>query len=153
MARREAKFSKELRSELDMVYGKNVFVQLLPDMRRTGKKPFDFLILYEGRFVAVECKLMHGHTFNVENSVSPHQPACLDRVNKCKGRGIFVVGFRKHKTFFILSPYRIDYLTEKFKTDSLKFDQLMDTIDESRIGRRKKIGDITRWEVERLVEC
>jgi penicillin-binding protein-related factor A (putative recombinase) len=151
MAKHERVFSSQLRKELKQVYGEKCLVQLLPDMRRTGKKPFDFFFVLESRFYAIECKLSKGHSFNIINDIRPHQIPCLHDVEKAGGKGYFIICFQKYDIAFLCSPDWIEYTEEKLKSDSIRFDYFKEHAVEI---KRRKIEGRTRWEVEKMVgEC
>jgi len=149
MAKTESIFSAQVRKELKLVYGDECFVQLLPDMRRTGKKPFDFFFVYNSIFIAIECKLSDGNSFNIVNDVRPHQIPCLFGVERAGGKAFFLICFRKHETSFICTPSKIGYMEEKKMSDRLTIEDFRNHTTE--MGRFK-IGGKTRWAVEKLVE-
>jgi len=150
MAKHERVFSAQVRSELKVVYGDECFVQLLPDMRRTGKKPFDFFFVYHSIFYAVECKLSTGNSFNVVNDIRPHQIPCLNDVQKAGGKSFFLICFSKYDKTFICDPFKIEYMEEKLKSDRLTIDDFINNTKE--MERYKVNGGKTRWEVEKMVE-
>lgn len=150
MARYERQFSAQVRSELKQVYGDKCFVQLLPDMHRTGKKPFDFFFIFNSKFYAVECKLSKGNSFNVVNDIRPHQIPCLYDVQRAGGKSFFLIYFNKYKICFICKPHVIEYMEEKLKSDRLKIDDFKQYAKQ--MDRFKIDGGKTRWEVEKMVE-
>jgi penicillin-binding protein-related factor A (putative recombinase) len=147
MAKYERVFSAQVRKELKQVYGEKCLVQLLPDMRRTGKKPFDFFYVLESKFYAIECKLSKGHSFNIVNDIRPHQIPCLYEVEKAGGKGYFLIYFQKYNTSFLCSPDWIEYTEEKLNSDSIHIDYFKEHAIEV---KRCKIEDKTRWEVEKI---
>ena len=147
MAKQERVFSSQLRKELKQVYGDKCFVQLLPDMRRTGKKPFDFFFVLESKFYAIECKLSRGNSLNTKNDIRPHQIPCLHDVEKAGGKGFFIICFANHNTSFLCAPEWIEYTEEKLKSDSIHIDYFREHAIEI---ARCKIDGQTRWEVEKI---
>lgn len=147
MAKYERVFSAQVRKELKEVYGDECFVQLLPDMRRTGKKPFDFFFILRSKFIAIECKLSKGNSFNIKNDIRPHQIPCLLEVEKAGGNGYFLICFSKYDTSFLCSPDWIDYTEEKLQSDSISLNYFKDHAIEI---SRHKINGKTRWEVEKI---
>lgn len=154
MATYERQFSAEVRKDLEDFYGEDIHVNLIPDMMRTGKKPYDFYFVYQSHFVAVECKLCEGETFNTKTEIKPHQPDSIKQVRKCGGHGIFLLCFNKHKTSFIFNGNQLDIMLNEFGT-SLKYDDFEEHLLIKNLlqMKRGKFGDITRWEVEKLTEA
>lgn len=152
MANSESKFSSEIRSELVEVYGDNIFVHLIPDMRRTGKKPFDSYFIYKGMFCAMEFKRIDGHTLNIRNHIREHQPGCLQKVIDVGGVGVFVICFNDYKHTFVLTPKALKIL-EVERGISIKHDFFLPHVDIDNLVliERKKIDGCTRWEVEKLI--
>jgi penicillin-binding protein-related factor A (putative recombinase) len=150
MAKYERVFSAQVRKELKQTYGDECFVQLLPDMRRTGKKPFDFFFVYKSIFHAVECKLSTGRSFNIVNDIRPHQIPCLYDVEKSGGKSFFLICFGKLDLSFICTPSKIEYMEEKLKSDKLTIEDFENFAVKM---QRLKIGGKTRWEVEKMVEA
>lgn len=147
MAKTESVFSSQVRKELKLVYGNECFIQLLPDMRRTGKKPFDFFFVLKSEFRAIECKLSKGNSFNIVNDIRPHQIPCLHDVEKAGGKGYFLICFQKYDTAFLCTPDWIEYTEEKLKSDNIRFDYFKEHAVEI---NRCKIDGKTRWEVEKI---
>ena len=155
MAKPEAVFSSELRSDLEYVFGKDIFVYLIHNQIRTGKKPFDFLFLHKEKFYAIECKLIKGNSINIRNDIKSHQPEFLRKVIHCGGIGLFCVGFKKYKKAFLYTPDSLDYFVEMCKTDAIPF-ELFEKVCCDHPQRiicieRKKVMKYTRWEVEKIV--
>jgi len=143
----EAKFSAQFRTELKEFYGDRIFVQLFPDMMRTGKKPFDFFVIYRKEFFGFECKAVKGKTFNVKR-IAPHQTESLQRIEDAGGYGRFLIYFKEEKTAVIVSTEDMDYLAEMFG-DSLKLDMFVEKLSQNKIIRRVKFGGKTSWNVIR----
>ena len=156
MSSNEAGFSAEVRKDLFELYGEDIHVNLIPDMMRTGKKPYDAYFLYKGMFCAIEFKRIDGRTFNVDNKVKPHQPECLNEINKAGGTGVFVICFNDNKMAFILGPKQLDTMVNLNGSPSLKIERFYEAIDnpDLKIDRmvRCKISCHTRWCVEEIVE-
>lgn len=140
MARNEADLSYQLRTDISEVYGSKAFVHLLPDMWRTGKKPFDFFVLNSKRFYAFETKFNKGNTYNVDNAVKPHQPQCLIDIRKAGGHGYFLFYFKKEDALLKLSPL--------FIKEGMRF-KFCDYPEDFRV-MRLKIDGRKRWQVEKL---
>lgn len=152
MASTEAGLSKELREDLQHIYNP-IHVYLLPDMRMTKKKPYDFEVLKSGIFFGIECKLCRGDTFNYKNQVKSHQPECLRNVIACGGIGMFAIGFVGRKKTVLIKPTELEYMLEKYSNDgdALKFSIFDEHPNLCTIIRRRKIDGKTRWEVEKLI--
>lgn len=148
--RLEATFSSQVRKELSQLFGQDIFVHLLPDMRMTGKKPFDFFILLKSKFIAIEAKFIEGNSININNHIRPHQPDCLRHVICAGGKGFFLICFGKNKKALLVTPDQLDYLAEKTGRDLIKYDDL---VEKCIVLERKKIDGITRWEVERILSA
>jgi penicillin-binding protein-related factor A (putative recombinase) len=155
----EAGFSAQLRNDLSNLYNSKIFVQLIPNMIRTGKKPFDFWFLYNHHFCAVECKWVKKgeHRFAFKE-IRSHQPECLKRVIDSGGGGCFCVGFNDYKASFFFTPDVLDILQEYSASDiSITYEELYQYSQDhpDRVGtiERKKIDGFTRWEVEKLICC
>jgi len=155
MAKLESGFSAEIRKDLRNLYGEDIFEYLVPDMRRTGKKPFDFFLLYNGKFCAIECKFSKGRSFNFYNDIQPHQPGFLARIRKVKCNAFFLLGFHKYMTALLFREDDLDYLSNLSTKGSLKYEAFLHEgkyFVEAIIPRRK-IDGVTRWEVEKIIEC
>lgn len=154
--KKEAVFSYELRTDLEKVFNKHIFVYLVPNMIRTGKKPMDFMFLYNGCHYAIECKYIHGNSINLKYDIRPHQPESLRKIIFCGGVGFFVIGFHDYKVAYACSPDGLDYLSEMCEKDSISYELFERVCSDSeriiKIRRLKIIGE-TRWEVEKLVKC
>ncbi len=62
--------------------------------RSPGTRPFDLVGIRNGKFYAVEVKLMKGGiTFNSGRLLRPHQEVELKRVHSHGGRGLVVLGW------------------------------------------------------------
>jgi penicillin-binding protein-related factor A (putative recombinase) len=149
----ESGFSKQIRDDLKSVYGDKIHINLIHDMGFTGKKPYDFYFNYQDHFTAVECKLVKGHTFNLENQVYPHQPKKLQEVKDSGGTGIFLVCFWNHKMVFIFTA-EMYYWMKKNWGDAVKFDKFLEeSKGDTEIYKieRKKYQSETRWVVEDLI--
>lgn len=154
MANSEAKFSAEVRGDLAEVYKDFIHVNLLPDMRRSLKKPYDSYFCYKGMFCAIEFKRVDGHTFNTENKIRPHQWDKLEEVNNSGSVGVFVICFNDYKTSFIIKPKALKII-EAERGVSIKHDFFLPHLHVDNLIQmdRKKIEGYTRWEVERLIDA
>lgn len=154
MASNEAALSGEVRSDLFTVFPK-IHVNLIPDMMRTGKKPYDAYFLYEGRFVALEFKLEKGGTFNFHHHIDnrPHQSECLDLVSVCGGKGYFFIAFNKHDTAFMMYPGTLASIRNLYGS-SVKYEAFKEFFSGSEaVIERKKFDGKKRWHVERITTC
>lgn len=154
MAKSERQISAEIRSDLKTFCGKFIFVQLLPDMRMTGKKPFDFFFIYKhqeilnSKFVAIELKREDGLSFNTEKILN-HQWLKLGEIVALGQEAYFVVAFTRYKEIFILSPKLMCKMIEKHGKTISYCD--FTTAGDYRTMRRKKYEYCTLWEVEKLL--
>ena len=145
---KESVFSKQLRDDIKEYFDDEVHVNLLPDMRRTGKKPYDFYFLKDN-FYAFELKVETGKSFSF-NKVKPHQPECLKEVYENGGVGVFVICFPKKKIAFILSPTDWEDAVEHNKSldrNSVPYEYFFNNYF---YFVRKKTREKTRWDVETL---
>ena len=153
MAKSERQFSAEIRSDLKTYGGNSIFVQLLPDMRMTGKKPFDFFFIYkhpavkESKFIAVECKKEDGLSFNTEKILN-HQWMKLGEVVSLGQEAYFVIAFTRFKEVFIVSPGLLTKMIENHGR-TISYEQFISTTLKM---KRIKYGDCTIWDVEKLLD-
>lgn len=149
----EANLSREIRKDLENIYRQdNIHVGLLPDMIRTGVKPYDAYFLYKSIFVSIEFKLIKtGYTINLVNHIKTHQPGCLKNVEKAGGVGVFLIGFNVERTVLIVRPQVvIDILATG--QESIKYQDLHDYSGVAKMYRRR-INNETRWGVEDLIDA
>ena len=148
--RLEARFSAQLRKELSIVYP-DMWIHLIPDMMRTGKKPFDFYFLNNGLMTAIECKYIDGKSFSI-NNLQPHQPDCLRKVIQAGGKGYFVIYFARENKVLVLNPDQLDYIFEIVGKNYFDFNEAV-KYRHHMFMHRMKINGMTRWEVEKLVNA
>ncbi len=159
----EASFSKQLRDDIKVKYP-NMFCYLIQDSYRSGKKPFDFFIAYQSKFIAVELKLVKGRSIPVD-ILRPHQLESLLEVDKCGTHAHGVVIINIHSAVpsnaFVI-PIRVWQLIMKnYKNEkSVKIETLMtnwpdmklNIVDEFKLMRRLKFDTGTAWDVTRIAE-
>ena len=147
---KESVFSKQLRDDIKGFFEFNIHIYLIQDMMRTGKKPYDFYCLIDGKFIAFELKVENGKSFPI-NKVQPHQPAMLREVEECGGLAYFLIAFPREKRCFILSFDDWNYTSEKFlKVEvrkSIPFDYFCKNFE---YFDRKKIAGYTAWDIREL---
>lgn len=146
---KENVFSKQLRDDIENHFDGKIDIILIQDSYKSGKKPYDFHILYKGQFIAFELKMENGVSFGLQK-VSPHQPDSLIKKWENGGKGFFIICFIKQKIAFILTPYQWDNLTEvtieidrksiKFETFTKNFPAIL----------RTKIDRKTKWDIKEL---
>lgn len=149
---KESKLSKQLRDDIQVYFDKvkiPIHINLLPDMRRTGKKPYDFYVHTDGVFFAFELKVEMGKSIPFIN-IKPHQPGYLQEVIDTKGIGIFAICFPKEKCLFVLTPgewKRAKKENKKQGKKSISFDYFDDKCH--RVDRLKIDGK-TKWDVKKI---
>jgi len=148
---KESIFSKQLRDDIRHYFDGKIHLELIQDSYRSGKKPYDFYCLREGKFIAFEVKIEMGKSFPFLK-VKPHQPSILKEVIANGGKGYFILYFQKKKKVFVFTAKTWKNLKKDAEDDyreSVPFDAFDEKIEE--IGR-KKIGGETRWDIEQLWE-
>ena len=149
---KESTLSKQLRDDIQEYFDKEkmfVHVNLLPDMRRTGKKPYDFYVLVNRIFYAFELKVENGKSFAFDK-VKPHQPGYLQEVIDAKGIGIFAICFPKEKCLFILAPCEWKKAKKKNRKQgkkSISFDYFYE--NSFRVDRKRIDGKI-KWDINEI---
>jgi len=142
MKRIEAKLSKQLRDDFKKVYSDCVPV-LLPDMRRTQKKMYDFHIFLDGKCFCIELKQCEGNSFNIRSKVYEHQFEDLEQIRRAGISAFFVIIFNGFKKGVCISPKELKETHERTKSFGWQ------TFGE-RVFERKKIDGNTRWQIEKI---
>jgi len=144
---KEAVLSKQLRDDIKEYFDDDVHINLLHDMKRTGKKFYDFYFLKNEIFVAIELKVEAGISFTI-NKVKPHQPGFLDEVMCQGGFAFFMICFFNKKRIFIVPPGMWDFLVIKsFGRKSIEYGMFKHNC---RSIKRKKIDGKTKWDIKKL---
>jgi penicillin-binding protein-related factor A (putative recombinase) len=151
MAMNEASFSAQLREDLKEIYGNNIHVNLLPDMRMTGNKPYDFYFLYNRIFYSVECKIVKGLSINVNNNIKNQQYEKCNEVIKCGGIGLIAILFNREKSIIFTNTDSIVYISEFLVKDNLKYEDFLKSNRFVYSVNRVKFNNKTRWDVVNLI--
>lgn len=152
--KKEASFSYDVRGDLEERFKENIHVYLIPNMMRTGKKPYDTYFCYDGKFFAIELKSQTGKSLNFKNDIKPHQPQCLKDVQSAGGRACFLVQFKvrceRGGTAYIIDP--------KFVTDMLKegIESISQDDLEAHAGPENRIWRIEKfdgkWDATKIIQ-
>lgn len=152
MAKKEAVFSKQVRDDI-LALCHNSHVYLIQDSYRTGRKPYDFYVVYGRRFYAVECKSLAGQSMNL-SCVTDRQVQSLTLAYKAGScsRSLIMVQSEYHKKVYVftITAWK-GLLAVHGNQKSIKFDRLEEEgyVSVSPLRRIKKCGK-TRWEVDEL---
>ena len=100
----EARFSKEIR-DIFTQDDRCKHIYLIVDAHRSGKKPYDFYMLWRGEFVAIELKVVPKTRTSLSMSVlTEHQVDSLIEVEDGGCVGLFIIEFKKQQRVIMLTP-------------------------------------------------
>jgi len=141
--------SAKFRKDLKLIYGNEMDVVLMPDVRGQDKRDFDFFTLYKGShrplFMAWEMKKIDGMTFNT-NQISHNQMVYFNKgfsKNQHKELcpwSIFIIKVNKLNVYFIIDQLIWDHIflpnpsIESMKIVDYKDHMVTYTLKDGRVG-------------------
>lgn len=154
---KESAFSKQIRDDISAIYPL-AHVYLIQDSYRTGRKPYDFYVVYGHYFYAVECKAIIGKSLPL-GCVTEKQVNSLLTVRNAGicAKAYILIHSDYLKKVLVFSIKKWTHLIKASDTNrSIKFDILVDDANvfaSTALLSRNRSGalDKLHWEISKVI--
>lgn len=150
MTMKESAFSKQIRDDIAALCS-FAHIYLIQDSYRTGRKPYDFYVVYKKYFYAIECKALAGQSLNF-GCVTDRQIESLMSAwiaGSCSKAYLLIYSEYYKEVFVFDIKYWLIVLDEFKSVKSAKFDTLRSYAN-FMLKRVRQDGKL-RWEINKVI--